>query len=65
MALDAKAATYDVVEAMVKYEQEKLKGEEILELFQYLIDTGMINHLQEHYGKMAEALLFVRLLKQA
>jgi len=48
---------YDTLSNIIDYEQGSLNGEETIELFQYLIDTGMAWSLQGHYGRMAEGLI--------
>lgn len=49
---------YDVVNAIIKYETDEMETlEEILELFQHLVDTGMAWSLQGHYGRSASALI--------
>jgi hypothetical protein len=48
---------YDVVGGIMAYEDGGLDEEGTLELFQYLVDTGMAWGLQGHYGRTALALL--------
>lgn len=40
---------------IVRYEEGELPEEEIIELFQNLIDSGMLTMLQGHYGRAAKA----------
>jgi len=44
-------------EFVVNYEEGNLSDEEVVEGFQYLIDSGLAWRLQGHYGRMAEALI--------
>jgi hypothetical protein len=48
---------YDVVGAIIAYEGDELDEEDTVELFQYLVDTGMAWSLQGHYGRQATALI--------
>lgn len=50
-------APYDSFSAIMAYENGELSEEDTLELFQYLVDTGMAWTLQGHYGRQAHALL--------
>jgi len=50
-------APYDVTGGIIAYESGELDHEQTVELFQHLIDTRMINHLQGSYGRTAQALL--------
>lgn len=45
------------VDKIIDYEQGMLPDAEVLELFQYLIDTGLCWQLQGHYGRQAAALI--------
>ncbi len=50
--------TYDVTTAIIKYENDEMTTiEEVLELFQYLVNTGMAWSLQGWYGRTASALI--------
>jgi len=49
--------SFDVFESIISYENEELSGEEIITLFQKLIDNGMAWTLQGHYGRTAKALI--------
>jgi hypothetical protein len=51
------AKPYDQVGAIMAYEDGSLDGEAAVELFQNLLDTGLVWKLQGHYGRVAEALL--------
>ena len=48
---------YDVTGNIISYEQGELSGRATLTLFSHLIESGMINHLQGHYGRTAQALI--------
>lgn len=45
---------YDVTSAIIDFETGAMESDEkVIELFQYLIDTGMAWQLQGSYGRMA------------
>ncbi len=46
----------DLIDRLIQYEEGDMELEEIADLFQQLVDSGMINSLQGHYHRMAEAL---------
>ena len=48
---------YDSVSHIIAYEQGELNQEEIVELFQHLIESGLAWQLQGHYGRTAKALI--------
>ena len=48
---------YDVVGHIVRYENSELGEEEIVQLFQHLVDTGLAWQLQGSYGRMAKQLI--------
>ena len=52
-------AVYDAVGKIIAYEQGELDGdeEEVVRLFQHLVDTGMAWQLQGHYGRTAERMI--------
>ena len=52
-----KEKPYDHVGAIIAYEQNELDGAECLELFAYLIKTGLAWSLQGHYGRTAKGLI--------
>lgn len=45
------------VEDIVRYEQGYMTEEEIVAMFQSMIDSGVIWHLQGHYGRTAKNLI--------
>lgn len=50
-------AAYDLTGNIIAYEQGELNNEQIVELFQRLIDNGMAWSLQGHYGRTAMELV--------
>ena len=46
-----------ITEKIIAYEGGTLNNEETIKLFQDLIDTGFINHLQGSYQRMASYLI--------
>jgi len=48
---------YDKVGAIIDYENGNLNDEETIELFQHLLDSGLVWQLQGHYGRVAESLI--------
>ena len=53
----------NVVQAITDYENGDLTDEEVVELFQHLVDTGVAWTLQGSYGRMAEYLIEQKLIK--
>jgi hypothetical protein len=50
--------TKDLVDKIIAYECGLMDSEEeVIEFFQYLIDTGLAWSLQGHYGRTASALI--------
>ena len=47
----------ELASKVIRYEQDELDGNEIIQLFQELIDNGMAWSLQGHYGRMAMDLI--------
>lgn len=47
----------DYVDRIMAYEQGELDDEEIVELFQDLIDSKLVWQLQGHYGRVARDLI--------
>ena len=47
----------DLTDRIIAYEADELEYEDIFELFQDLVDTGLAWKLQGHYGRMAEHLI--------
>lgn len=48
---------YDVVGAMMDFENGSLSEDETIKLFQHLVDTGMAWTLQGSYGRAAAAMI--------
>jgi len=46
-----------MVNDIIAYENGEMNEEEVISLFQELVDTGMVWVLQGHYGRTAQALL--------
>jgi len=59
----AKAEAYDHVGAIMAHEQGDLDKEGTVKLFQHLVDTGLVNHLQGHYGRTAQHLIAAGIVK--
>ena len=45
------------VDLIIRYEQGGLDREEVIELFQSMIDSGLVWQLQGHYGRTAMELI--------
>ena len=54
---------YDLVGAIMDYEDGQLDEAKTIELFQYIVDHDMLHSLQGHYGRAAEQLLKRGLIK--
>lgn len=51
------AEPYDVTGAIIAFEQGELDDDATVEMFQNLIDTGLVWKLQGSYGRGAEVLI--------
>ena len=47
----------NLTERIVAYEQGELNEQQTIQLFQELVDSGLIMKLQGHYGRLAAQLL--------
>jgi hypothetical protein len=47
----------DQLDKMMKFEQGELDTDEVVELFQGLIDSGLVWNLQGFYGRTAKTLI--------
>jgi len=54
---EATPAPYDLVGAIMDYECGDLDEDGAIALFQHLLDTGLCNTLQGHYGRTTRDLL--------
>ena len=52
----------DHVSLIIAYESGELSDDEIVELFQGLLDSGLVYQLQGHYGRTAQDLLYAGLI---
>jgi len=50
-------SSFDLTSQIIAYEQGELDSHAIVDLFQYLIDTGLAWRLQGHYGRQAISLI--------
>ena len=53
----------DVSSMMIAYETGELVDDDIIELFQELVETGLAWSLQGHYGRVAQALIDAGMMK--
>ena len=51
------AEKYDEVGAIIAFEQGELDKDQTIELFQHLINSGLVWRLQGFYGRTAEHLI--------
>lgn len=48
---------FDVTGQIVAYEHGDLNDADTIDLFQYLVDSGLAYQLQGHYGRTADTLI--------
>jgi hypothetical protein len=48
---------FDLTTRIIEFETGEATQEEVIELFQYLVDTGLAWQLQGSYGRTAQALI--------
>ena len=53
----------NLTERIVLYEQGELDEQQTIQLFQELVDSGLITKLQGHYGRLAFQLMEAGLIK--
>jgi hypothetical protein len=53
---------HNLIERIVAYESGELTEEQTFQLFQELVDSGMIMNLQGHYQRLAAQLLAAGLI---
>ncbi len=51
------AKTFDVVDEIIKYESGEMDMDEVIALFDHLVQTGEVWNLQGSYGRTAEDLI--------
>ena len=56
---------FDLVGSIIAFEEGELGKDDVVELFQHLIDTGMAWSLQGTYGRTAQALIEAGLCHRA
>jgi len=56
---------FNLTEQICKYEEGNLNQKQTFTLFQYLVNTGDAWKLQGHYGRVAERLIEMKLIKPA
>jgi len=54
---------FDLTERIIAYETGELSHEGFIELFQYLVDSGLAWSLQGHYGRTAQILIADNVIK--
>jgi hypothetical protein len=57
--------TIDLVDRIMAYEQGEMDAEETVQFFQELVDDGLANILQGHYGRTAARLIEAGLVRPA
>jgi hypothetical protein len=55
--MDEEVKPFDVVSAIMEFEQGDMDHDRAIEFFQHLIDTGLAWQLQGYYGRTAHDLI--------
>jgi hypothetical protein len=55
----------NAIDRIIAYESGDLSEDEVIALFQDLVNTGLAWQLQGHYGRTAQALLDAGLIEEA
>jgi len=55
--MSERGMTMDVTDKIIAYESGELDQDETIDLFQHLLDTGIIHHLQGSYQRVAGSML--------
>lgn len=54
----------DIVSRLMAYEEGELDQDQVIDLFQELLSSGLITQLQGHYGRTAQRLIDAGLIGQ-
>lgn len=56
--------TFDLTAGVIAYENHEMEEDETIEFFQFLLDSGVIYHLQGSYQRTAQAMIENGVLKR-